>query len=109
MVLVNEILDMVRHYVQGIPVNEETLALDLIDQVGPGGHYLQEEHTLAHFREMWYSDLFDRSIYARWVEEGEKQWDERLHAQTRRAITHTPAPLPEEMVAELDRMASHWR
>ena len=52
MVLVNEVLHMVSQYMRGIPVSDTTLAVDLIDHVGPGGHYLQEEHTLNHFRQV---------------------------------------------------------
>ena len=109
MVLVNEILDMVNGYAKGMPVNDETLALDVIDQVGPGGHYLQEDHTLNHFREVWYSRLFDRSIHAQWLKQGGKRFEERLREQTRRAMEHEPAPLPAEVIKELDQMAKHWK
>jgi trimethylamine--corrinoid protein Co-methyltransferase len=64
MVLVNEVLDMVGHYIQGIAVDAESLAVDLIHRVGPEGNYLQEAHTLKHFREVWYPRLFDRSVNA---------------------------------------------
>jgi trimethylamine--corrinoid protein Co-methyltransferase len=109
MVLVNEVLHMVNQYMSGIPVNGETLAVDLIDRTGPGGHYLQEDHTLKHFREVWYSKLFDRSIHAQWVEQGAKRFEERLCKQTQRAMEHTPAPLPPEILSELEQMAKHWK
>ena len=109
MVLVNEILDMVNQYVKGMPVNEETLALDVIDQVGPGGHYLQEEHTLEHFREVWYSRLFDRTIQAQWLAKGAHRFEDRLREQTKKAMEHDVVPLPAEVVEELDRMAKHWK
>ena len=50
MVLVNEILHNVKQYMGGIPVNEDSLAIDVIERVGPGGHYLQDQHTLDNFR-----------------------------------------------------------
>jgi trimethylamine--corrinoid protein Co-methyltransferase len=108
-VLVNEILDMVKQYVGGIAVTEETLGVDLIDCVGPGGHFLGEAHTLAHFRDVWYSRLFDRSIHARWIEGGAKDFEERLRDQTLKAMGHQPAPLPAEVIKEMDRMAQHWK
>jgi trimethylamine--corrinoid protein Co-methyltransferase len=108
MVLVNEVLHMVNQYMQGMPVSDETLAIDLIDQVGPGGHHLQEEHTLRHFRQVWYSDLFDRSIHAQWLEQGAKRFEERLREKTKKVMEHEPAPLPPEVIKELDRMAKHW-
>jgi trimethylamine---corrinoid protein Co-methyltransferase len=108
-VLVNELLDMVNQYMRGVPVNDETLALDVIDRVGPGGHYLQEAHTLHHFRDVWYSRLFDRSIYAQWLERGARGFEERLQEQTQKAMEHQPAPLPDEVAKELEAMAKHWQ
>jgi trimethylamine--corrinoid protein Co-methyltransferase len=108
MVLVNEVLHMVNQYTGGVPVNDDALALDLIDKIGPGGHYLLEDHTLKHFRNVWYSNLFDRSIYDQWLAQGGKQFGERLLAQTRLAMDHQPASLPEDVVQELARMEKHW-
>ena len=109
MVLVNEVLHMVNQYLRGVPVNDETLALDLIDRVGPGNHYLQEDHTFEHFREVWYSQLFDRTINAQWLDQGAVRFEERLRHQTRQAMAHQPAPLPAEVTKELDQMEKHWR
>lgn len=50
MVLTNEIIGMIDQIMKGIEVSQETLALDLIDRIGPGGNYLAEEHTVRHFR-----------------------------------------------------------
>lgn len=92
----------------GIPVNEETLALDVIHEVGPGGHYLEKEHTYAHFRDVWYSDLFDRTIQEEWLAQGELRFADRLREKTRQAMDHEPAPLPNDVLAEMERMAAHW-
>lgn len=109
MVLVNEVLHMVNQYMRGIAVNDETLALDMIDRIGPGGHYLHEKHTLKHFREVWYSKLFDRTIHAQWLERGAKRFEERLCEQTAKAMAHQPAPLPDEVLKELEQLAKHWK
>jgi trimethylamine--corrinoid protein Co-methyltransferase len=109
MVLVNEILYMVNQYMGGLPVNDETLALDLIDKIGPGGHFLYEDHTLHHFRDVWYSDLFDRSIYQTWVERGAPRFSERLRDKTEKVMGHQPAPLAPAIVQEMERMAAHWQ
>jgi len=109
MVLVNDILSMVNQYVMGMPINDESLAVELIDKIGPGGHFLNEEHTLKHFRDVWYSRIFDRTILAQWQERGSKQFEERLREATVKAMAHKPAPLPMEVVKEIDRMAKHWR
>lgn len=109
MVLAHELLYMVNQYMRGMPVNDDTLALDLIDKVGPGGHFLQEDHTFQHFRNVWYSQLFDRSIYGQWLDQGAPQFEARLRQQTELAMEHRPSPLPPEVVKELDRMEQHWQ
>jgi trimethylamine--corrinoid protein Co-methyltransferase len=108
MVLVHEVLHMVNQYMGGIPVNDETLALEQIDSVGPGSHYLHQDHTLKHFRDVWYSNLFDRTIYAQWLDVGAKQFQERLREQTQTVMEHQPAPLPPTVLREMERMAQSW-
>jgi len=80
----------------------------MIDRIGPGGHYLGEEHTLRHFREVWYSRVFERTIYQRWLEQGARRFEERLRERTEKVMQHTPAPLPDDVLSELERMAQHW-
>lgn len=109
MVLVDEVLDMVNHFMQGLLVGEETLALDVIDRVGPGGHFLHEEHTTKHFRQIWYPEIFDRTIYDAWLEQGSKDFEERLQEKTKKMMNHTPQPLSAEIQKELDQMAKHWK
>lgn len=109
MVLVNEVLYMVKQTMRGIDVDEETLALEIIHRVGPGGHYVEEEHTLTHFREVWYSHLFDRTVYDVWLQRGGRRFEERLREQTLQVMEHQPRQLPEEIARELDQMADHWQ
>jgi len=108
MVLVNEILDMVNQFTKGMPVSEETLALDVIDRAGPGGHYLEDEHTYNHFKDVWYSDLFDRTILDEWRAQGQRRFAERLREKTEQLMAHQSKPLPEAVMDELDRMETHW-
>jgi trimethylamine--corrinoid protein Co-methyltransferase len=108
MVLVNEILHMVEQFMHGMPVNDETLALDVIDRVGPGGHYLEEQHTYDHFRDIWYSDMFDRAIWDEWQAQGEKEFEERLREKTEHVMQHRAAPLPDDVLDEMEQMAQHW-
>jgi trimethylamine--corrinoid protein Co-methyltransferase len=108
MVLVNEILYMVEQFMGGVPVNDETLALDVMDKVGPGGHYLYEDHTLKHFKGVWTSDLFDRSIHEMWLSQGARRFEQRSREETERFMQHQPAPLPDDVLQELERMAGHW-
>ncbi len=109
MVLVHDIVDSVNHYMQGIPITEETLALDVIHHVGPGGHYLQQPHTLKHFKEIKYSEIFDRMIYDQWKTAGAKTFEERLQNVTLQKMEHRPEPLPKETIKILDEMQASWR
>lgn len=108
MVLVNEVLHMVGQYMQGLDFSEQGMALDIIDQVGPGSHYLMLEHTMNHFREAWYSDLFDRNGYNNWSEKGAKDLETRIRERTLDLMAHPSTPLDEEMVQALDEMSRHW-
>jgi len=109
MVMVDDIVDSVTHFMQGIPVTDDTLAVDIIDRVGPAGHYLAEKHTMDNFRNVKYSDLFDRSIYDTWRTQGAKTFEQRLQAMTLEKMKHRPQPLAEDVVEELDRMQALWK
>src|SRR4030042_7131305 len=63
-------IGLVRRILGGIEVSEETMALELIDQVGPDGNFLEQHHTLRHFRENWYPTLLNRASYAGWQQAG---------------------------------------
>ena len=109
MVMVNEILHMVNQYMKGIEISDETLAVGLIDKIGPGGNYLKERHTMENFKNVWYSDLFDRSILKTWEAAGSKTFEDRLREKTLKAMEHETAPLAPEIVREFDRMQKHWK
>jgi trimethylamine--corrinoid protein Co-methyltransferase len=61
-----EIFDIVHKMMEGIPVNEETLALDTIHAVGPSGHFLGQKHTKKHMREVYMPQFMDRRSYNEW-------------------------------------------
>ena len=105
-VMVDEILGYIRRITRGIEVNEETLAIDAIEEVGPGGHFLTHSHTLRNFRkELWQPDLSDRQTWSKWVEGGKKRMEDRTREKTQLILkTHTPAPLSsqaEEKIQEV--------
>jgi len=108
LVMIDEVLSMVRAFMRGVSVNDETLAIDQIDRVGPRGHYLAEDHTMRHFRDVWYPQLFERSHYETWRSQGAVPFSERLRQKTRDLMSSKSCPLPNGLVKELDRMAAHW-
>ncbi|MFW6308988.1 MAG: trimethylamine methyltransferase family protein [bacterium] len=60
-VIDQEIMALVADIQSGIEVNRETLAGDLISEVGPGGNYLEKEHTFRHMKDMRQSEISERS------------------------------------------------
>lgn len=95
---------MARRIVDGIEVTPETLAFDVIRQVGPRGDFLGEKHTLRHFRrEQFMPGLIVRDKYETWEAAGSKRAEERARDRAREILaTHQPDPLPDEVVRELD-------
>jgi trimethylamine--corrinoid protein Co-methyltransferase len=109
MVLCDEIIAMLRAATQEIEVSDETLGLDLIHKVGPGGHFLTEEHTLENFRKVWYPTMMDRSRFGTRAAKVLASFTERLNRRTREIIeTHQPEPLPREVQEELERRQKAW-
>jgi trimethylamine--corrinoid protein Co-methyltransferase len=109
-VMSDEIIKTVRRIVGGIEVSPETLAYDLIASVGPGGHFLGEDHTLDHFREHHYSDLIDRQDFEGWMNSGAKSMNDAMTEKVHHILeTHHPEPLPEEKVREMERIIERAR
>jgi trimethylamine--corrinoid protein Co-methyltransferase len=105
LVVSNEVISMVRRITGGFEINEETLALDLIHQVGPGGEYLTSEHTLKHFKENWSPRLFSRTSYERWEKESKKDLAARANEKAREILkTHASRPLEKGLAAELGKI-----
>jgi trimethylamine--corrinoid protein Co-methyltransferase len=101
-VICDEILDWLEHFVSGVEINEETLALDLIDRIGPDGQFLESDHTYQHYRERWYPNLFDRDNYEGWLATGGKTLAERAAQQVDEILArHQPEPLEDEIVQKI--------
>ena len=109
LVLVHDIVDTVARYMEGIPVTEETLALEVIHHVGPGGHYLQDPHSLKHFKQIKYSEIFDRTIFEQWENAGGKTFEKRLQEVTLKKMAERPEPLPADIIRNLDEMQKSWQ
>jgi trimethylamine--corrinoid protein Co-methyltransferase len=101
-VICDEIIGFVRRLLGGIELTPETLALDVIDQAGPGGDHLATEHTLRHFKECWYPSLFDRFSYQSWSEAGQPDAVATARQVAIEAIAnHAPKPLSETTLETL--------
>ncbi len=106
MVASDEIIDMIKRILRGIPVTPETMALDVIDDVGPGGHFLEHDHTYYRFREeIWRPKLVNRQNWADWQAAGAKRYSDRVHERVLEILeTETEPLLEEKMYRELRRV-----
>lgn len=96
--LCNDYLGFIRAMTRGVPVNDETLALDVIDELGPTGSFLSHEHTLRHYKEPYYSKLAEKGAYAGWMDKGGTSMEQRAARQVDRILeTHQCEPLPDEV------------
>ena len=99
-----EIFSIIHKMMQGIEVNEETLALDTIANVGPGGHYLAQKHTRKHMRELFMPQLMDRRPYSEWEEKKDDARDWAA-AKARKILTENcPEPLDPKISEELAKI-----
>ncbi|MAF85956.1 MAG: trimethylamine methyltransferase [Dehalococcoidales bacterium] len=104
--MADEVISMAKHYLKPLEINEKTIALDVIDQVGPGGTYLTHPHTTTNFRQsLWHSRFLFRAQYSLWEEQGCKDMRTRLNEAARKIFAEHPAPtLPESVVKTIDNM-----
>ena len=98
-VFCDEIIGWLRRYLQGLEISEETLALDLIDEVGPDGHFLETKHTLRHVREDWCPTVFDRLNYHQWAANGATKLQQKANQKVRDILeSHRAEPLPNDAI-----------
>jgi trimethylamine--corrinoid protein Co-methyltransferase len=108
LVICNEMVGWIARMMAPVEINEETLALDLIDELGPDGQFLGTEHTMAHFRERWYPEVFERGNFDQWQAKGGQSLGERAAAHVERILAeHKPEPLPREIAQQVKEVV--WR
>jgi trimethylamine--corrinoid protein Co-methyltransferase len=88
----------------GIEVSDETLALDVIAAVGPGGHYLAQPHTLKHMHDLWLPRFMDRRAYDAWEQKKDGPREFAREKAKKVLATHQPDPLDEKLSAELAKI-----
>ena len=96
LVLADEIVAMAKRVLRGVAVSPETIMLDLIEKVGPGGLFLAEPRSAALCRkEAWVPTVFDRSAFALWDKAGQPQAERLVQEKLDKILkSHVPAPLP---------------
>ena len=102
LVLDAEFARMIKHVVKGIPVDDETLAVDVIKAIGPFGDFLCHKHTLQRMRSQSQPEFIDRTRREAWEKKGSKTAHQRAVEKVKYILkNHQPEPLPREV---LDRI-----
>ncbi len=102
LVMDNEFAEMIKHVVNGIPVNEETLAVDVIAKVGPFKQFITEKHTFNHMKKMSQPTLIDRRVREKWEKAGGQTMHEKALDKARDILkNHKPTPLSDEIRSEM--------
>ncbi len=107
-VMDNEILAACFRILEGFQVNEDTLAVDVLREVGHEAAFVGHEHTLRHLRrERWYPRITDRGNWPSWEALGAKDMRERAREEVRRILAeHHPQYVTPEQAREIDRLAA---
>ena len=105
MVIDNEMAGQILRILKGFEVTEETLAVDLIKTTDHGGQYLDSEHTIRHFRDVfWFPFVSDRQVRELWEQKGSKDINRRAGELAEKIIAENqPSPLSEARTAEVDK------
>jgi trimethylamine--corrinoid protein Co-methyltransferase len=103
---VDDIVGMVRRFLRGVEVNADTLVREVIEKVGPGGNFLQEDHNVKYFRtEHWVPSLMDRQAREAWETTGAKTMGDRIRDKVRHILqTHKAPALSDAVLNELERL-----
>ncbi len=102
----NDFMESARYIGAGTKISEDSLAVDVIDEVGPGGNYLTHTHTFDNFRqEIWTPKLFNRLFYEMWEGQGSKSLaDKAAESAKQIMVTHQPEPLEDRVLSGMQQI-----
>lgn len=102
----DEAIGYARRITRGIEVNDDTLAVNVIHDVGPNAHYLKEKHTRRYYKsEFWYPNLLDRQDFENWEMTGGLTLKDRTVARVRDILaTHSPSPIKPETEKVIEKV-----
>jgi trimethylamine--corrinoid protein Co-methyltransferase len=109
LVMADELVAMGRSFTEGLPVNEDTLALDAIDRVALGGEqsiFLTDDHTMQHFREAhFHPQLLDRSRYESWKDAGAADLYDSCNAEAKNILSnHILESKPADVLSDIENI-----
>ncbi len=107
LVLDCEFARMIKHTVKGFPVSEDSLATDIVQEVGPFGDFLSHAHTYTHMREQSNAKLIDRRMRSDWELDGSTDSYARARKHVLHILeNHQPDPLPDEVLQKIRQIVT---
>jgi len=111
LVMQHELIGYVERLMRGVDFSGDALGLEVMEAVGPGGTFMDQEHTAQHFRkELWFPRLLDRRFYDAWLSGGAKTMADRCREEKERLLRdHRPEALPDDVERELQKVLAGAR
>jgi trimethylamine--corrinoid protein Co-methyltransferase len=107
----NEMISYVESVMRDVDFSDDAFGLDVIEQVGPGGTFIDQVHTARHFRkELWFPKLLDRNYYQAWLDGGSGTMEDRCKVMKDRILeSHQPEPLDDGIDKVIDAIVTAAR
>ena len=111
LVFQHEVIEYIERVLRGFTINDETLALDLIDALGPGGIFIAEDHTVRHFREeVWMPAILDRDYWDQWEHHERPSTEKVVKERVQELLAlYEPHPLDKETESEVQKILDKAR
>ncbi|MFP4558908.1 MAG: trimethylamine methyltransferase family protein [Archaeoglobaceae archaeon] len=97
-VITDEMINFAKRLFRGVQVDDDHLAVDVINEIGPGGYFISHKHTIEHVHEFLTADLFDRGSFDSWKNKGKKSTRDSAKERVEKILKeHKPQPLSKEV------------
>jgi len=106
LVMQTEVISYVESLNRELNFNDDLFGLDVLNEVGPKGNFLDKAHTRKHFRkELWFPKLLDRDIYDHWREKGSLSMERRCYERKEEILsTYEPVPIENDIMLDLEKI-----
>jgi trimethylamine--corrinoid protein Co-methyltransferase len=111
LVFQDEVIAYVESSMRQVDFSDEAIGISELEEVGPGGTFIDRVHTASHFRkELWMPRLLDRDYYQAWLDGGATSMEDRCRERRRDLLAgHQVEPLADDLQRELDRIVAAAR
>ena len=100
LIIDNEIAGMVNRVLKGVRVTDESLAVDIINKVGPAGAFLGQKHTVKYMKtDQSRAKIFDRKMRSTWEANGSVSINDKVNKIAQEIINeHQPMPIEKDVL-----------